>query len=356
VDDQKLQEQIGMMMLRVAGYKMGEVMSAMIHIGDRLGLYKTLRGLGVVTPADLAGKTGYQERWLREWMKGQAAAGILESQDGERFELTEAGAEVLANEEASLFFLGGMFAAPMEAQTINGAAEAFTTGIGLDYDAHGMGAVHRTERGFGPWTRLAFVPKIIPALEGVHDKLSAGADVVDVGCGAGLALVEMAKRYPASRFQGYDPSRNAIIRARENVAAAGLANVTLHQKMGEELPQKPSFDFVITFDCIHDMTRPSNTIAAIRKAIRDDGTWLIKDIRSSGSFADDRANPMLPMLYGFSVLSCLASGLSEPDGEGLGTLGFDAKTAERMCRAAGFTQFTIHDFGEAPNLYYEVRP
>ena len=104
------------------------------------------------------------------------------------------------------------------------------------------------------------------------------------------------------------------------------------------------------------MTRPADAIAAIRAAIADDGTWLIKDIRSSGSWQHDRQNPMLAMMYGFSVAACMSSALSEPGGAGLGTLGFTPAVAEEMIRAAGFTSFRTHDFDDPANLYYEVRP
>ncbi|MDH4365775.1 MAG: hypothetical protein OEY70_16995, partial [Acidimicrobiia bacterium] len=106
---------------------------------------------------------------------------------------------------------------------------------------------------------------------------------------------------------------------------------------------------------LHDMPRPDRAAAAIRRAIQPDGTWLIKDIRSSGSFEKDRRNPMLAMFYGFSVASCLQSALSEPGGLGLGTLGLHPERAEQLVRDAGFGSFTTHDFNDAANLYYEAR-
>ena len=125
---------------------------------------------------------------------------------------------------------------------------------------------------------------------------------------------------------------------------------------GEKLPSEGSYDFIITFDCIHDMTRPAEVIASIRRALRPDGTWLIKDIRSQPSFEDNLRNPLLAMFYGFSVSACMSSALSEPGGAGLGTLGFNPEVAERMTREAGFTRFTKHDIDDPANLYYEVRP
>jgi hypothetical protein len=140
------------------------------------------------------------------------------------------------------------------------------------------------------------------------------------------------------------------------MAQAGLTNVELRAEGAAALPSSPTYDLVVTFDCIHDMPRPDEAIAAIRQAIAPDGTWLIKDIRSSGSWVDDQRNPVLAMMYGTSVANCMSSALSEPGGAGLGTLGFDRQTAEAMCRQAGFTTFRVHDFDDPANLYYEVRP
>jgi 2-polyprenyl-3-methyl-5-hydroxy-6-metoxy-1,4-benzoquinol methylase len=342
--------------LNVWGYKQGEIVSLMIHIGDRLGLYGALEGAGAVTAGELADQTGLQERWLLEWLKNQAAARLLEYHDGDRFELTPVGAAVLADEENSLAYATGAFAGMTLPETIDKLVDAFRTGIGLSYQELGPNAAHRTERMLGPWVRLALVPQIIPALDGVAAKLDAGAVAADVGCGSGLALLAMAAAYPNSEFHGYDPTTHAIERAESYAVERGLENVHFHLVSGEDLPSDPKHDFVISFDCIHDMTRPADVIASIRNTLKSDGTWLIKDIRSSDDFRKNFRNPLLAMLYGFSVSACMSSALSEPGGAGLGTLGFNPKVAEDMVRKAGFTRFTMHDFEEPGNLYYEVRP
>ena len=118
----------------------------------------------------------------------------------------------------------------------------------------------------------------------------------------------------------------------------------------------PSYDFVITFDCIHDMPHPKRVIRAIRRAIKDDGTWLIKDIRSHPDARENFKNPLLAMMYGFSVSACMSSALSEPGGAGLGTLGFNPQVAREMTADCGFSRFEQHDFEDPANLYYEVRP
>ena len=339
----------------VWNFKQGEMVSLMIHIGDRLGLYQALAGAGPVTAAQLAGQTGLQERWLLEWLRGQAAARLLGSDDGKRFELSPVGAAVLADEDGSLAFAAGAFTDPIPPETIDKLVNAFRTGIGLSYEELGPNAAHRTERMLGPWVRQALVPQILPALDGVVDKLRQGAVAADVGCGGGLAVAAMAEAYPDSEFHGYDPSAHAIGRCREKIAAQNLGNLKVFTAGGEALPSEPTYDFLITFDCVHDMTRPAEVIAAIRRALKPDGTWLIKDIRSTPDFRENMRNPMLAMFYGFSVSACMSSALSEPGGAGLGTLGFNPAVAKSMVREAGFSRFRQHDFDDPANLYYEVR-
>ena len=340
--------------LHVWQYREGELVALMIHLGDRLGLYRAMWETGPLTSSELAERTGLHERWLREWLRGQAAADLLRSDDGETFELTPEGAEVLANEGGSLFFAAGAFAGGMSPDFVDSLADAFRTGIGLPYDALGTGGAHQTERTLGPWTRQMLVPVLLAALDGVVPRLEAGARVADVGCGGGLALTTMAAAFPESRFVGIDPSRHALGLAAEKVAARGLTNVELVHAGGDELAAHGSFDLVLTFDCLHDMAHPDRTIAAIADALVDDGTWLVKEIRTSGDFATDRKNPVLAMMYATSVVTCMSCALSEPDGMGLGTLGLPAERLAEMAAVVGFDRFATHDIGDPANLYYEL--
>jgi len=342
--------------LQVWQYKQGEVVALLIHLGDRLGLYRAMRGRGPVTPTDLAAATGLQERWVAEWLRGQGAAHLVTICGGDRFELSEAGAAVLVDEESSLLFAAGAFGPQADETFVDDLAGAFRTGIGMPYDRQGPSGAPRTERMLGPWARLALVPRILPALDGVVAKLAEGATVADVGCGAGVALGAMASAFPKSAFHGYDISRHAIDRATEKMAHAGLDNVTLHRSSAEALPTEPTFDLVVTFDCLHDMTAPEAAMAAIRRSIREDGTWLVKEIRCAPDLEGNLVNPMAALMYGFSVTGCMSSALSEPGGAGLGTLGLHPELLGRLTAAAGFSRFSLHDFDDPANLYYEVRP
>jgi SAM-dependent methyltransferase len=349
-------DEIGAFAFRVWSYKQGEMVSLLIHLGDRLGLYRALDGAGSVTAEELAEQTGLHSRWLREWLRGNAAAELLSSDDGEQFELTAVGAVVLSREEDSLAFAAGAFGPPPDPALVDDLASAFRTGTGLPYDRQGPAGVHQTERMLGPWARLSLVPTILPALEGVAERLAAGALVADVGCGAGVALTSLAEAYPRSTFHGYELSRLAVERARARVAQAGLGNVEIIDRRAEDLPDRGEYSLVLTFDCLHDMTRPYAAAAAIRRALAEDGTWLVKEIRCADTWSGNRRNPMLAMFLGFSIASCMSSALSEPDGAGLGTIGLPPGRLQALARDAGFTRFQVHDFEDPANLYYEIRP
>lgn len=342
---------------QVFGYLGGAAVSAMIYLGDRLGLYKALDGAGPVTSAELAHKTGLHERWVREWLRGQAAARLIDYVGDGRFVLSPEAALVLANEASPAFAAGGFCALPQQMAVLERLPESFKTGLGLPYDAFGPEGARGVERMAAPWTRAHLVPRVLPQLEGVVAKLEAGAKVADVGCGSGAALIEVAKAYPRSVCHGYDISQYALARAEQNKAAAGVGNVTFHDARTEPLPADGSFDLILTFDCLHDMAHPDTVIQAIRRALKPDGTWLIADINCAATFEDNLAtNPFTHMWYGFSVLCCMSSALSEPGGAGLGTLGFTEPVARQMTADAGFTRFRRLEVNNPVNAYYEVRP
>lgn len=342
---------------RVFDNMSGLVVSGMIYLGHHLGLYRALQDAGPVTSAELASRTRLHERWVREWLRGQAAAGLLEYAGDEHFAMSPIAALVLANERSPAFAAGAFAALPQQIGVLEQLLESFATGVGLPYDALGPEGARGVEGMLGPWFRTMLVPIVLPQLAGVMAKLQAGTAAADLGCGTGVALIEMARAFPRSQFHGYDISAHALAQAERYKREAGLPNLTFHDARTDPLPEDGRFDFVTAFDCLHDMTHPADVMRAVRRSMTADGTWLIVDINARPTFEENLArNPMAALMYGFSVLSCLSSSLSHPDGAGLGTLGFSEPVARAMTAAAGFTRFTRHDFGNPVNAYYEVRP
>jgi 2-polyprenyl-3-methyl-5-hydroxy-6-metoxy-1,4-benzoquinol methylase len=333
----------------------------MIHLGDRLGLYRVLADADhPLTSADLADEAELDERWVREWAYNQAAARIVVADadaDPVTFTLSPEGAAVLASPSHPAFGMGMFHRLPQTMQTLEEMPESFRTGLGHDYDSHGPEGAVGIERSFEPWNREFLLPVVLPALDDVVDKLTAGATVADVGCGAGGAVLLMAGAYPNSQFHGYDISRYALGRAEQKRTEANAANAHFHDPRQNPLPSNHTVDLVTTFDCIHDMTDPQGMMHAIRQAITPDGSWLLVDIKARDTFAENvEKNPMAALMYGISVLSCMSSALSEPGGAGLGTLGLPATRAEAMARAAGFTRFRKLGVDHAVNAFYEIRP
>lgn len=336
----------------------GAVTSAMIHLGDRLGLYRALAAAsGSLSTAELAAATALDERWVREWAYNQGAAGVVQVDDEERLSIDAVAAAVLATPVHPAFGMGSFHHLPQTMATLDRLPEAFRSGVGLAYDEHGPACAEGIARGFEPWMLANVVPAVLPALDGVVDRLEAGAHVIDVGCGAGGVALHLASAFPASTVTGYDISQHALDLARERQVTAAVANATFLDPRESPLPADGSADLVLTFDCIHDMTDPAGVIAAIRRALTDDGTWLLVDIKARETYAENVAeNPMAPLMYGISVLSCMSSALSEPGGAGLGTLGLSALKAEELARAAGFTRFRRLDIDHPINAFYEIRP
>lgn len=358
---QDAQDRLRMFTFQVFSKLEGAVTAGMIHLGDRLGLYRALaEAPAPLTSHDLAEQLGLHERWVREWAGNQAAARLIEhdASDGvDRFSLSGEGRAVLASPEHPAFGMGMFHRLPQTMGALELMPACFECGIGHDYDSHGPEGAEGIERSFEPWNRANLLRKVLPAMDGTVERMRAGARVADVGCGAGGAVLLMAEAFPASSFVGYDISQHALDRANARLAESGLANARFADPRDEPLPDDGSVDVVTTFDCIHDMAHPRQVIGAIRRALADDGHWLLIDIRAAETLAGNiEANPMASLLYGVSVLSCMSSALSEPGGEGLGTLGLPASKAEQLAREAGFTRFATLPVEHPLNAFYEIRP
>lgn len=340
----------------------GAVTSGMIHLGDRLGLYRAMAESGGPLSCEaLAARLQLHPRWVLEWLHNQAAARIIEVRydaDGEEsYFLSPEGVLVLADESNPAFGMGMFHRLPQTMDSLRALPESFRTGLGHDYDSHGPDGAVGIERSFEPWSRSYLVPVVMPALDGMVARLENGAAVADVGCGAGGAAIRLAKAFPHSRVTGYDISRYALDRAETKRNEEGASNVSFVDPRRKPLPDDESLDLVTAFDCIHDMTHPLEVMKAIRASLKPDGVWLLVDIKALDTFAENVAkNPMASLMYGVSVMSCMSSAMSVEGGAGLGTLGLPESKARAMSEEAGFTRFRRLDIEHSLNAFYEVRP
>ncbi len=340
--------------LRIWHYKQGEVVSLMVHLGDRLGLYRAMAGGEEMTPDELAERTGLSERWVREWLLGQAAAGLIDRTPENRFSLSAEGAQVMVDEDA-MAFAAGAFIGGFHPGRIDDMVNAFRTGIGITYHRMGESVARQVDRmnrvGVGPF----LLERVLPSVDGLMGKLEAGCRVAEVGSGGGIALRTLAERFPACTVDGYEPSGIACSRARRRIRH--LPNATIHEAGGEDLAGEGRYDLALALDCMHDAPFPDRIAAAVRRSLKDDGVWLIKDTYCYETFEDNLRNPMLAMQYGYSLSGCLLSAASQEGAAGLGTLGFHPAEAERIVRNAGFTSFRMFRLEDDPiHNYYEVRP
>ncbi len=354
VDREKLETYVKQVSQQVmAGFN-----CSLSHVGDKLGLYHQLRDEGPVTSVEFAECTGLHERWLREWLRHQACVGQIDySSEDDSFSLSPEAAIVLCDEENPFYFAGGFQAVVATHNAVPKLGDAFRTGLGLSYDDQGEACACGIERLNNYVPRNELVQNILPSLDGVVEKLTAGVRVADIGCGAGQAVLVMAEAFPASEFVGYDTSEHALNSAHAHLSETELTNVRFVNPATEPLPSDKSVDFVTTFDVVHDAPYPEQLIADVYGCLKTDGTWLCSDIRSFPTFAENLAeNPSAGLFYGFSLMICMSSSMSTPDGAGLGTLGFNEKVAREMTEALGFSRFERLEFGTSVNSYYEIRP
>ena len=323
-------------------------------IGDRLGLYKAMGDSRPLTSDELAERTGTHERYVREWLAGQAAGGYVEyDPEAGTYRLPPEHAVVLAD-ESSPMFQGGMFrsaSAAMLAQ--DHVAERFVTGDGLGWHEHHHDLFEGTAEVFGVAYRALLVQEWIPALEGVEAKLQHGALVADVGCGHGISTVLMAEAYPQSTFVGFDYHEASIEKARHLAAMAGVEDrVRFELATATDFPGW-GYDLVACFDALHDMGDPAATAAHVWSALAEGGTWMVVE-PSAGDAVEENFNPLGRIRYGFSTLVCTPGSLSQPGRAGLGTLAGEQRLAE-VIRAGGFAQ--VRRAAETPfNMVLEARP
>ncbi|HEY2646367.1 MAG TPA: class I SAM-dependent methyltransferase, partial [Candidatus Acidoferrales bacterium] len=258
--------------------------AACVVIGDKLGLYKGLAAGGPQTPAELATRTGTNERYVREWLASQTAGGYitLDAPTG-RYRLTEEQAFTLADEKSPAFLPGAFQLALAATKAAPKLTEAFRTGEGMGWHEHDHELFHGTERFFRPGYAAHLVSEWIPSLSGVEARLKQGGRVADVGCGHGASTVLMAQAFPKSTFVGFDYHEGSIQTARERAREAGVSDrVDFKVAAAKDYPGD-NYDLVTFFDCLHDMGDPVGAARHVLSTLAPDGSWMIVE-----PFANDR--------------------------------------------------------------------
>src|SRR5213082_2148435 len=249
IDESKLNEFMG----RFVGDLGAALSAALVVIGDRLGLYRAMADGHPVTPEQLAGRTGTDPRYVREWLSNQAAGGYVnyDAPSGS-FSLSPEQSLPLAQEGSPAFVPGAFQVATSLTKDEETISNAFLSGNGVGWHDHHHDLFSGTERFFRPGYAANLVTSWIPALDGVQAKLEAGARVADVGCGHGASTILMAQAYPNSKFYAFDYHPESIACARRAAEAAGVADrITFEVAAAKTYPGK-GYDLVAFFDCLHD--------------------------------------------------------------------------------------------------------
>ena len=328
--------------------------AAMVVIGDKVGLYKTLAEKGPLNSHELAAASGNAERYVREWLGSQTAGGYV-SYDAatERFYLTDEQAFALADENSPAFLPGFFQIALAAVKAEPKIAAAFRSGAGVGWHEHDAGLFHGTERFFRPAYAANLVSSWIPALDGVQAKLERGAKVADVGCGFGASTILMAQAFPKSTFIGFDYHGPSIDIARQRAQTAGVTDRVRFQVAAAKDFPADGYDLVTFFDCLHDMGDPKGAAAHVRETLAPDGTWMIVE-PFAGDRLEDNLNPIGRAFYSASTLICTPASLSQEVGAALGAQAGEARLRE-VVLAGGFSRFRRAT--QTPfNLILEAKP
>lgn len=328
--------------------------AAMVILGNKLGLYRAMAGAGPLAPAEVAARGDCAERYVREWLNSQAAAGYVEYDPAEgKYELTPEQAMVLANEDSPVFMPTAWEVTATMLVDEDKAIDAFRTGKGVPWGDHDERLFCGTAAFFRNGYRANLVANWLPALDGVVDKLERGGKVADVGCGHGHSTILMAQAFPASHFTGYDSHAESIEAARSNAEAAGVADRVTFEVSKAKDYQGSDFDLICFFDALHDMGDPVGAAAHARNAVAPDGTVMLVE-PYAGDSPEENFNPVGRMYYSASTTLCCAHSLSEEVGLALGAQAGEKRLGEVLTQA-GFTQVRLAT--ETPfNLIIEAKP
>jgi 2-polyprenyl-3-methyl-5-hydroxy-6-metoxy-1,4-benzoquinol methylase len=332
---------------------LGSAMSAVLMlIGDELGLYAAL-AQDKLSSTELAERTGTNERYVREWLANQVAGGYVDyDAASDTYYLNDEQALCLANPNGPTDLPGAYAIVQDLFHVRHRAVENFRSGAGMEWGEHHPCLFDGTERFFRAGYHANLLSSWLPALDGVVDKLTAGARVADVGCGHGASTILMAHAFPNSEFVGIDYHDASIETARERAEKARVANARFEVADATSY-EGGDYDLIAFFDCLHDMADPSGAARHARQALKPDGHCLLVE-PAAGDTVADNLNPVGRLYYAASSLICVPVSLAR-EGPALGAQAGERRLREVMVDGGGFTRFRRAT--QTPfNLIFEARP
>ncbi|MFF0345372.1 class I SAM-dependent methyltransferase [Kribbella sp. NPDC004875] len=330
---------------RLFGAALGAAELFTIHLGDAHGLYRAIAESGPITAKDLAERTGVDHRYLVEWLQSQAISGLL-TIDGtevwtDRFDLAPGVREALL-EPTSPFYAGGLAAiVPAVGRAFPQIVDAFRTGAGVAYAAYGEEAVEAQEALNRPAYVNSLVTEWIPNVPGLHELLSKGARVADLGTGAGWSAIELAKAYQDVRVDGYDNDEDSINRARRNAAEQGVADRVAFdvRDITDVTADGTRYDLVTFFECLHDFAHPVEALVAARTALAPGGSVVVMDERADDVLTAP-GDEVQRFLGAASAIWCTPQGRVDSDSDVVGAIMRPDKL-RHLAGHAGFGQVDV---------------
>ncbi|MGV0627150.1 class I SAM-dependent methyltransferase [Mycolicibacter minnesotensis] len=330
----------------------GSGLALLISLGHQSGLFDVLAGLPAATSERIAADAGLDERYVREWLGGLTVARVID------YDPTTGTYRLPSHRAAALTRAAGLNNVARIAQYIPLLAEVeqqilrcFTDGGGLAYSQYPRFHAVMAERS-GEVFDHALVDAVLPLVHGLPDRLRAGLDVADFGCGSGHAVNVMAQSFPTSRFTGIDFSAEAITRAADEAARRALTNATFERRDLAALGIEQAYDLITVFDAVHDQAEPARVLANCHTALRPGGVLLMSDAKASSRLEDNIGVPMCTYRFTVSLMHCMPVSLGL-DGAGLGTM-WGHQLAVAMLGDAGFTEVTVTELASDPSNYYYV--
>jgi len=327
------------------------LLAFMTSIGHRTGLFDKMAELPPSTSEQIAGATRLNERYVREWLGAMVTGKVVEYDPaGKTYRLPPEHAASLTRAAGP-----GNLAAMIQFMSLMGNVEdqivdCFKNGGGVPYSAYPKFQQIMAEESAQVFD-ATLVDVTLPLVPGLVERLKAGIDVVDVGCGAGHAVNVMAKAFPNSRFVGYDFSEEGVAAGKAEVKAMGLSNADFEVKDAATLDGSRKFDLITVFDAIHDQAQPAKVLKGISDSLKPEGTFLCVDVAASSNLEENVEHPLGPMLYAISTLHCMTVSLAL-NGAGLGTC-WGEQVAKRMLGDAGFRNIETKSVaGDIINAYY----